>query len=56
MTTVAPQPRLLENRPAHWTKTKSDDVMDALPRNRTGKIMKMDLRRPFWAGHDRATV
>ena len=35
---------------------KSVDIVDALPRNPTGKILKRDLRTPFWAGRDRATV
>ncbi len=29
------------------------DVRGPLPRNPTGKILKRDLRRPFWAGRDR---
>ncbi len=35
---------------------KSVDLMDALPRNPTGKILKRDLRKPYWEGRDRATV
>ncbi|MGH3642039.1 MAG: long-chain-fatty-acid--CoA ligase [Mycobacterium sp.] len=35
---------------------KTVDVVDALPRNPTGKIMKKDLRKPYWEGRDRATV
>jgi acyl-CoA synthetase (AMP-forming)/AMP-acid ligase II len=35
---------------------KSVDVLEALPRNPTGKILKRDLRKPYWEGHDRATV
>jgi acyl-CoA synthetase (AMP-forming)/AMP-acid ligase II len=34
----------------------SVDILEALPRNPTGKILKRDLRRPYWEGHDRATV
>ncbi|MEO5651601.1 MAG: long-chain-fatty-acid--CoA ligase [Marmoricola sp.] len=35
---------------------KSVDVVEALPRNPTGKILKRDLRKPYWEGRDRATV
>ncbi len=35
---------------------KSVDVLEALPRNPTGKILKRDLRAPYWEGHDRSTV
>jgi acyl-CoA synthetase (AMP-forming)/AMP-acid ligase II len=35
---------------------KSVDVLEALPRNPTGKILKRDLRKPYWGGRDRATV
>jgi len=34
----------------------SVDILDALPRNTTGKIMKRDLRRPYWEGRDRSIV
>jgi long-chain acyl-CoA synthetase len=26
---------------------------DALPRNPSGKVLKKDLREPYWAGHER---
>lgn len=32
------------------------DVVDELPRNPTGKILKKELRAPFWAGRERRTV
>ena len=32
------------------------DLLEALPRNPTGKILKRDLRKPYWEGHDRATI
>ena len=35
---------------------KSVDVLDELPRNPTGKILKKDLRAPYWAGRDRQVV
>ncbi len=31
----------------------SVDWVDVLPRNPSGKVLKKDLREPFWAGHDR---
>ena len=35
---------------------KTVDIKDELPRNPTGKILKKDLRKPYWDGRDRATV
>jgi acyl-CoA synthetase (AMP-forming)/AMP-acid ligase II len=35
---------------------KSVDFSTALPRNPTGKILKRDLRAPYWAGRGRQTV
>jgi acyl-CoA synthetase (AMP-forming)/AMP-acid ligase II len=32
------------------------DVVAELPRNPTGKVLKKDLRAPYWAGRDRTTV
>lgn len=32
------------------------DVIAALPRNPTGKILKRELRAPYWQGHDRTVV
>ncbi len=32
---------------------KSVDFIAALPRNPAGKILRRELRAPFWAGHDR---
>ena len=43
-------------RLAGYKCPKTVDIMDALPRNPTGKIMKKDLRKPFWEGRDRTTI
>jgi len=43
-------------RLAHFKCPKSVDFLEALPRNPTGKILKRDLRAPYWSGHDRQTV
>lgn len=43
-------------RLAAYKCPKTVDIIDALPRNPTGKIMKKDLRKPHWEGRDRATV
>ena len=43
-------------RLAAYKCPKTIDIKDELPRNPTGKILKKDLRKPFWEGRDRATV
>ena len=40
-------------RLAHYKCPISIDITDALPRNPTGKILKKDLRQPFWEGQQR---
>ncbi len=40
-------------RLAHCQCPTSVDFVDELPRNATGKILKRDLRAPYWRGHDR---
>jgi acyl-CoA synthetase (AMP-forming)/AMP-acid ligase II len=40
-------------RIAGYKLPKSFDFIDALPRNPTGKILKRDLRRPYWEGRER---
>ena len=41
-------------RVAHYKCPTSVDFVDALPRNPSGKILKKDLRAPYWEGHERA--
>jgi acyl-CoA synthetase (AMP-forming)/AMP-acid ligase II len=40
-------------RLAHYKCPTSVDVLDALPRNPAGKVLKRNLREPYWQGHDR---
>jgi acyl-CoA synthetase (AMP-forming)/AMP-acid ligase II len=40
-------------RLAHYKCPKSVDLVDALPRNPTGKILKRDLRSPYWDNRER---
>jgi long-chain acyl-CoA synthetase len=40
-------------RIAHYKAPRSIDFVDALPRTPTGKILKRELRKPFWAGQER---
>src|SRR3546814_13356401 len=32
---------------------RSIDLIDALPRNASGKILRKDLRAPYWEGYER---
>lgn len=40
-------------RIAGYKVPKSVDFIDVLPRNPSGKILKRELRAPYWAGRDR---
>jgi long-chain acyl-CoA synthetase len=41
-------------RVAHYKCPTSVDFVDALPRNPSGKVLKKDLRAPYWEGRERA--
>ncbi|MDT7612591.1 MAG: hypothetical protein QOF00_38 [Pseudonocardiales bacterium] len=56
--TVDPQ-ELLAHCRAHLASfkcPKSVDVLDELPRNPTGKVLKKDLRKAYWEGMERQVV
>jgi acyl-CoA synthetase (AMP-forming)/AMP-acid ligase II len=38
---------------AGFERPRSVDVVDALPRNPSGKVLKRELREPYWVGHER---
>ncbi|MFD0850657.1 hypothetical protein ACFQ07_00185 [Actinomadura adrarensis] len=39
---------------AHFKCPTSVDFVDAIPRNPTGKMLKRELRAPYWEGQERA--
>jgi long-chain acyl-CoA synthetase len=41
-------------RLAHYKCPTSVDFIDALPRNPSGKVLKRQLREPYWQGRERA--
>ena len=43
-----------KDRLARYKCPKSIDIMEVLPRNPTGKLLKKDLRKPYWENQDRA--
>jgi acyl-CoA synthetase (AMP-forming)/AMP-acid ligase II len=43
-------------RLATYKCPKTADVVSELPRNPTGKVLKRELRKPYWAGRDRQVV
>lgn len=43
-------------RLAAYKCPKTIDFAEELPRNPTGKILKKELRKPYWEGRDRTTV
>jgi long-chain acyl-CoA synthetase len=38
---------------ASYQKPKSVEFLDALPKAPTGKILKRELRAPYWVGRER---
>jgi len=38
---------------AHFKCPKSVDIINSLPRNPSGKVLKKELRKPYWTGRDR---
>jgi long-chain acyl-CoA synthetase len=40
-------------RLARYKCPTSVDWVDSLPRNPSGKVLKKDLRAPYWEGHQR---
>jgi len=41
------------DRIAGYKLPKTVDFIEALPRNPTGKVLRRELRKPYWEGHDR---
>jgi acyl-CoA synthetase (AMP-forming)/AMP-acid ligase II len=40
-------------RLAHYKCPRTVDIVEALPRTPSGKVLKRTLRTPYWAGRDR---
>jgi len=53
----APDPQdviaFARERLAHFKCPTAVTYVDELPRNPSGKILKRELREPYWAGHSR---
>lgn len=57
---VVPDPAAIiawtRERIAAYKAPKSVDFIDALPRNPSGKVLRRELRAPYWVGRDRAVA
>jgi acyl-CoA synthetase (AMP-forming)/AMP-acid ligase II len=42
------------DRLAHYKCPRDVEIFAELPRNPTGKLLKKDLRKPYWENRDRA--
>lgn len=45
--------RFARDRLASFKRPTSVDFVDVLPRNTTGKVLRRELREPYWAGRER---
>lgn len=45
--------RFARDRLAGFKCPTSVDFVDVLPRNTTGKVLRRELREPYWAGRER---
>jgi acyl-CoA synthetase (AMP-forming)/AMP-acid ligase II len=43
-------------RLARYKVPRTVDVLAELPRNPTGKVLKRELRKPYWEGRERQVV
>ena len=54
---VKPNPQSIidwaRSKLAGYKTPKTVDFIPALPRNASGKILRRELREPFWAGRER---
>jgi long-chain acyl-CoA synthetase len=39
---------------SRYKRPKAIDFVPKLPRNAAGKVLRRDLREPFWAGRERS--
>ncbi len=53
---VDPAAVFARDRMAHFKAPRTVDVIEAMPRNGAGKILKTTLRKPFWEGRARNVV